>query len=145
MPDVRIDEGFKILLDIETITTPLYWEQEITPPEVDGGELIPVSNQRNTLYHTAVPRTLIKIGDMMVKISAAIAAYGQLRGITNKNKKYTLTYPDGGKQEFYAALRHIKPGSYTIGNQPTWDLTIGVTNIKNTDGTEQGPVEIPPP
>jgi hypothetical protein len=144
MPDNRIDEGFRIIIAIAGVTTPLYWETEVTPPGWSGGDLIPTSNQRNSTHHTASPQTLIKSDDITVTVQAAVGAFAQLRAITNVNKEMTLTFPNGYTQIVWISLRDVKPSVYKIGEQPKFTLTFGVTNT-NASGVETPPVEAAPP
>jgi hypothetical protein len=139
---MRIDEGFSITVDINGLTTPLFWEVEVTPPGMTMGGHIDISGQRNTRYVTKAPRALIEIDDGSFTAGYDPAAIPQLRAIMGVNKKWTIHYPDTFSIDYFGWLETFRPtGAMSRGNRPLAQITFTVSNIDPATGLEAGPVD----
>jgi len=142
---VQMPDGFSTKVVFALMPTCPFWE--ITPQigGIDGGELIKISSMRNTLWHTAKFRTLLKAEDTEVKVSFDPRLYNEVKAnLINRNTTVSEWFPDGSTLTYFGGLRKMGKMSMSEGELPTTDITISKTNIDPSDNqTEYGPVMSP--
>ena len=137
-----LEDGFATTISFAEDPTVLFKEIDVKPPGIDGGDAIPKSTMRNTLYKTKAARTLVEITDANVTVGWNPDTYPEIMGLVNTNTLITFTFPDGSTYAAWGFLRSFEPGTMSEGERPTADIVICFTN-ENDSGTETAPVETP--
>ncbi len=115
-----------------------FWEKTVTPPGLDGGDLINITTMWNETWRTMIPRALITLSEFTLTAAYDPDVYDEIRDILNNNGEVTVLFPDLSTLSFWGALRVFEPQTHEEGTQPEANITIAPTNW---DGTaEQAPV-----
>jgi len=134
-----IPDGYSSMLAFKSNATVSFWEKSVQPPGYDGGELIDITTMHNVLYRTGYPRSLIKIGEIKLKVSYDPNVITQITSLINVNDSATVHYPDGSTLDFFGALLKFEPDALEEGKEPEASVTIGVTNYDPVNHIEVGP------
>jgi len=137
----RIDDGFSTLISFADFPTVEFYEKDVTPPGIDGGEEIDTTTMRNNKYRTYAPRQLVRMTPMTLTVSYTSEAFNPttVLAMTNVNQEITMTLPDGSTLEFWGYVKNFQPSALQEGSQPTGSLTI-VPTMTNTSKVETDPV-----
>lgn len=117
-----------------------FWEVEVTPAGVDGGEFIDQTTMFNVTVVTKAEGDLVDITQSSGTAAYDPAVYSQIMSVINKPTTITERFKDGSTRAYFGYLRSFTPQSHTRGQQPRAAFTIEATNW---DGTaEQIPVVV---
>jgi hypothetical protein len=111
----------------------------ITPPGLDGGDLIDTTTHSNDTYRTKHTRSLIDLTDCSCTVAYDPAAWASILAAVNDNVLITFTFTDGSSVAFYGYIKNLTPNEFVEGEMPTAECTFVVTNINNTTGAETAP------
>jgi hypothetical protein len=139
-----LEDGFSTIITMANAANVAFWEQSVKPPGFDGGDLIPQTTMRNSVWRTFAPRKLKTLTAMTFKAAYDPKVIGDINNQMNINQLYTVTHSNGAKWSFYGVLNKFDPDEETEGNKPTASCTITPTNRDNT-GAEVGPTYTAPP
>jgi len=136
----KFTDGYKTLITLAADSNIEFWEKEVTPPGVEGGDPIMTGDMFNTAWETKVLQAL--------KTTTPVTLVANLKGVTltscvaicNVATTITVRFPDTSTLCFYGGLRSAKPNAFVKGQQPTITIVIEPTNTDPSDGSEAGPV-----
>jgi len=134
-----MDDGFSTLVTIAADTDIDFWEKEVSPGGLDGGDAIETSTMHNTDVRTKAPRSLYDYTDSSITVAYDASVIDQIDAIINTNTTITITFPNGDKWAFYGYLKSFVTGNNTEGEQPEATVEIVATNVDPSDGSEAKP------
>lgn len=138
---IPLKDGFPSKIAFSRLPSASFWEKQVNPPDVDGGDLIDISTMHNTRWHTMWPRVLLKSGECTITASYDPNFYNQiLTTLVNQPGAITVRYADGSTLDFFGCLNKFESKELKEGEQPEADLTIGVMNYDPAGNVEAGPV-----
>ena len=110
--------------------------------KISGGggwkkDIIDVSTLSNTTAKTKVLGKLKEFKDFTVSVLTDTAKVHNSTFATNE--LITITFPSAGSLALYGAVSGVAPGDLAVGDKPTTELTITITN-RNGSGVETAPV-----
>lgn len=135
---IRLKDGFSTRIAFALDPDISFWEVDVTPPGLDGGDAIDYTTMHNTTYRTMAPRQLKTLTDAASTAAYDPAVFTQILAIVNVNGWITIHYPDGSTLDFVGYLRTFEPGACAEGEQPT--ATINITPTNQILGVETAPV-----
>lgn len=138
----RLDDGYQTLISFAADTNILFYEKEVTPPEVDGGGEVDTTTMLNATWRTKQPKALKTLGNAGATVAYDPACYPEVVALINVNNLITVTFPDGDTLAFWGWLNKFTPGSNKEGEQPTAEVEIIASN-QNDSGVETAPVHTP--
>ncbi len=138
----RIPEGFKSLITFASDPTVGFWEIQLKPPGVDGGQEIDITTQHNSTWHTMYPRTLKKLDPVTFEGAYDIDFLPSIISLVNKLDTITVLFPDGSTFCFFGWLQKIEFGELKEGEFPKCNGNIVPANVDPSSNVlaEQGPV-----
>ena len=138
---IPLQNGSQTLLTIALDTDISFWEVELTPPAVDGGEPIDTTTQHNTLWGTMAPRRIMRLLPYSVQAAYDPDVYDEIAAIINTNTTITFTFPDGSTLAHFGFVRSFTPtGGMSDGGFPLADIVIVPSNWDSAGNVEAGPV-----
>ena len=143
---VKLRDGYSSKISFAANLTVVFWEKDVTPPGLDGGEPIDQTTMFNTVYEQFWPQTLQKVTNVKTKVAYSPVAYqtGQVASLINVNGSITVQFPDGATATFYGYLKSFIPSTMVKGGQPEAEVDVVVTNTDPATYLEQGPVIVSP-
>ncbi len=115
-----------------------FWEKELQPPGLDGGEKIDQTTQFNTHLRTNAPRALSELTPIKGKAAYDPNVLTQIYALINTKDTITFTFSDGTTVAFYGYLRMFTPANQAgDGTQPEADFEIQPTMADPTTGAEE--------
>lgn len=115
------------------------WEVTVTPPGIDGGDKIDVTNMWNTEYRTYNPRTLKEMTDSELTAHWDPLIYTALLAAVNRRDVITDTFPDGTTLCYHGYVKSFEVDEMQEGEPPMITVTVVATN-KDSSGVEQAAV-----
>jgi len=137
---IKFYDGFSTLIAFAADPNVNIWEQSVTPPMVDGGDSIDITDMHNATYRTSVMRSLLTVGEASTSGGWDPNLYVQVISLINVNGSITIHFPDLSTLDFYGALRVFEPQEMSEGEQPVANFTIEVTNWDPVNRVEVGPI-----
>lgn len=140
----KMPDGYKTIVTCSGNRNLSFWEIEVTPPGLDGGDPIEVTTMRNFLWRQMAARSLQTLTAMSITAAWNTALYAELTvpltPILNNNMTWTILFRDLSSVSFYGVLNKFDPQSLKEGDFPQVQLTVTPTNTDPGDGSEEGPV-----
>lgn len=136
---IKLDDGYSTKVACYDDTDISFWERSVTPPGLDGDEPINTTTMFNVTYRTFSPRALKTLTPFTMSAAYDPDIYDQALALINKNKEWTVTFPDGSTLDFWGFLQKFEPGELVEGTFPEATITVVPTNQDN-DGAEQAAV-----
>jgi hypothetical protein len=117
-----------------------FWEREVKPAGMDGGEAVDTTTMRNNAWRTYAPRHLKTLTEMTANCAWDPVVYSNLVGNINKIGQISIYFPDPEKTTltFYGYIVKFEPGEHKEGDMPIAVMTVRPTN------TDENTVEQPP-
>ncbi len=137
---IKLDEGFRTLVTFASNPTIGFWEKEVTPPGLQGGDPVDTTTMHNVRWRTRNPRQLITMENFKLNCAYDPYLYTSLLALLNVKTTVTVTFRDGTTLAFYGFLQSFIPGSLKEGEQPMAEITVVPTNQDPTTGAEEDPV-----
>ncbi len=139
---VPLTDGFKTKIAFASDPDVAFWENSSTPPGIDGGEKVAMSNMFNVDWHTDAPQALKRLTDSSLNAFWNPKYLAEVLALINVNGWITVTFSDGTTLDFVGYLQSAIPQSFEIGQPPMIAIKINPTNRLNT-GVETVPVITP--
>jgi hypothetical protein len=138
MPD-----GYRTVFSLSLLPTTSFWEKEVKPPGVDGGEAVDTTTMRNNKWRTYGARHLKTLTEMTCNVAWDPDVYTQIvNTLINNNAAITVWFPDGSSLSWYGYMVKFDPGEHKEGEMPIASMTLRPTNTDETTA-EQSPVLTP--
>lgn len=136
---IMLENGHPTLVTLSALPSISFWEKEVTPPGMDGGDEIDQTTMFNVAFTTSAPRKLKTMTEMSLTASYDPVVYTNLLAVINVKQTITVTYPDGSTEAFFGFVKNSEKDALVNGTQPSMTITIMPTNADPNDGTEQAP------
>lgn len=133
---IKLPDGYRALITLEDDPDISFWEKDVKPVGVDGGELIPQTTMHNDTVETFYPQSLYKLTDGTSKVAYDPAVITQIMAMVNRNQVITVRYRDGSTDAFWGCLRTFERDALQKGTQPEATVTFSATNTDDS-GAEQ--------
>lgn len=117
-----------------------FWEKNVTPPGLDGGEPIDTTTMFNATYRTFAPRALMTLTPMTMTGLYDPDVYDEIIAIINNEGSITVHFSDGSTLDFFGYLQKFDPAELVEGTAPEATITIVPTNYDPVNHVEAGPV-----
>src|SRR5262245_31976345 len=140
-----LPDGHKTLVGLSLGASIALWEKTVTPPGLDGGDMVDITTMHNNTVRTMWPRALVTVTDMTFTSGFDPAVYATLITMINDPQTITVFFPNGGKLAYYGVIRTVEAGEQAEGTHPEFTVTVSSTNTDPATGTEELPVYTLPP
>ena len=137
---IPLRDGYQALITFVTNDVIKFWEKNVKPPGVDGGDAIPTTTMHNTTYRTFDARSLSELTDVTTTVAYDPAVYDEILALVNVRTTVTVTFADGSTICFFGFLRLFDASDLEEGTQPEASITIKPTNWDPSNNVEAGPV-----
>jgi hypothetical protein len=135
MPD-----GYQTLITFASNPSVKFWEKQIKPPGIDGGDKIDTTTMHNVAWRTTSPRHLKTLTDSSCQAAYDPDVITEIETLVNKEDTITVHFPTGDSICFYGFLKSFEPGELKEGEFPEAAITIVPTNWDPLAHVEAGPV-----
>lgn len=135
----KVPDGQGVKIAFKSNPDLLFWERSLTPPSIDGGDAIDITDSFNTTWETSAARTLKKLGDVEVEGFWEPGSYAEVLALVNVEDEITLIYPDGSTESHFAFVRMFEREEVARGEPLTGTLTITPTSWDHVNRVEAGP------
>ena len=132
--------SFFAITDFETLG---FWEKEVTPFGLEGGDKIDVTTMHNHYVRTYAAQALYEAADGEMTAAYDPGVLSRLTGTggaINTNKAITIHFPDTSTWDTYGYIKTFSPSALSNGEQPEASVTVVFTNLT----TATPPVEYQP-
>lgn len=126
---ILLPDGYRALITFEDDPDISFWEKDVKPVGIDGGELIPQTTMHNDTVETFYPQSLYRLTDGTSKCAYDPAVITQIMAIINVNQVITVRYRDGTTDAFWGCLRMFERDALQKGTQPEATVTFSPTNM----------------
>jgi len=127
-----LTNGYASFFEIDSFTTLGFWEKEVTPFGLEGGDKIDVTTMHNTNVRTYAAQALYEAADGEITAAydpAVLSALSGASGAINTNKAITIHFPDTSTWDTYGYIQTFSPSALSNGEQPEASITIVFTNL----------------
>ena len=144
----RLGDGYQTLLSFadpstygtgEQTAVVAFWEREVTPPGIDGGDAVENTTMHNQQWRTMNPRHLKTLTESSINAAYDPAIYVSILSIINANTSVTVWFPDHSYLCFWGYLKSFEPGPLAEGKMPECAIKVTPTNHDN-EGNECAPI-----
>lgn len=139
---IKLKDGYQTLVVCALNPAIEFWEKQITPPGIDGGDEIDQTTMLNDEWRTRAPRSLKTLTNCEVTAAYDPVLYTSILAIINRETTWTVIFPDGSTLAFFGFLRNFDPQEVTEGEQPEASITIVPTNFDPVGKVEEDPVMV---
>jgi hypothetical protein len=137
---IKMDDGFSTVIAFARDPDIEFWEKQVQPPGVDGGDAIETTTMHNILWRTMAPRQLRTLTEFTITAAYDPVLYNSILNILNISDSITIHFPDGSTLDFFGYLKFFEPGEHVEGEQPEATITIVPTNFDFANDVEADPV-----
>lgn len=137
---IKLKDGYSSTIAFAANPTISFWEKQVTPPGLDGGEKVPQTTMLNSTLRTFASRGLYELTDVTVKAGYDPNLYTQIASLINVEGAITVKWKDGSTLDFFGYLQKFMPDTLADGTQPECTITIVCTNWDPVGKVEAGPV-----
>ena len=137
---IKLKDGHGTLITFSLDTDISMWEVGVTPPGMDGGDMIEQTTHHNTTYRTKAPQQLIDLTEGSIRVQYDPDIIAQVRAMINLEQTLTVTYPDGSTDAIFGVLRTFEPDEIVTGETPEATAVFSPTNVEPGTSTEEAPV-----
>lgn len=142
---VPLKHGHGVKVTFATAAGVEVWEQDVTPPGIESGDPIDLTNSFCAGWRIKAPRKLKELTDGTFSAFYKTSIYTSLAAICGIETTITIHFPDGSSYAFFGYLKTIGQAAHNEGNTaPKLSLTVVATNVDPGTMTEQGPVYTAP-
>jgi len=135
----RLDDGFSTKIAFAADADVSFWEKTVTPPGIDGGDPIDITNMFNSATRTKAARSLYEVTDASATVAYDPVVIDQILALVNVNGSITVHFPNGDTLDFFGYLRSFTPQENQEGEEPLADIVIVATNVDSSTGAETAP------
>jgi hypothetical protein len=138
---IKLGDGYQTLIAFAENPSVAFWEKNVKPPGLDGGDPVDTTTMHNQTYRTGAPRHLRTLTAAQSAVAYDPAVLEEINSLLNVNGWITIHYPDGSTYDFVGYLKQFEPAALQEGTQPEATVTIIPTN--ELDGVETDPIYTP--
>lgn len=133
--------GYRTLIAFSRAPAIGFWEKDVTPPAVNGGNPIDITSMHNDTVLTKAAPSLYDVGASKVNAAWDPRLYSSILDLINRDDgTVTWIFPDGTTYAAWGYLQDFVPKNMRNGEEPEAELTVVVTNWDPTNWTEAIPV-----
>lgn len=137
---IKLKDGYQALITFALDPNIEFWEKQVTPPGMDGGDPIDQTTMHNVDWRTSAPRALITLTNSSVTVAYDPTVYTACLNLINRETTITVTFSDGSTVAFFGFLKSFTPAAMVEGTQPEATIEIVPTNFDNGAAkVESGP------
>lgn len=136
---IKLDDGYQTFITFASHPTIGFWEKQVTPPGLDGGDEIDTTTMHNVRWRTRSPRALITMTNSSLTAAYDPALYTTILTLINFETTVTVRFPDGTTVAFFGFLKNFQPGTLVEGAQPEATIEVVPTNQDPSSGAEEDP------
>lgn len=136
---IPLKDGHSTKITLASDTDISFWEKQVQPPGIDGGDPVERTTMHNTSWRTFGPRSLKTLTEAQVTAEYDPDVYSQIVAIVNVETTVTVTFKDGSTVAFYGYLRSFEPQEVEEGEPPMCEIVIQPTNWDPANNEEAGP------
>lgn len=129
---IKLPDGYRALITLEDDPDISFWEKDVKPVGIDGGEPIPQTTMHNDLVETFFPQSLYRLTDGTSKVAYDPAVITQIMTMINRNQVITVRYRDGTTDAFWGYLRIFERDTMSKGTQPEATVTFTPTMMDDS-------------
>lgn len=134
-----IRNGFSTQISLSALAfTATVVEKTVTPPGIEGGGPINITNMRNLRWRTQVPKSLLTLKNLLLTVQYDPAFYGAHPAVMQVIQLVTIQFPDASTLVFWGWMEDITPQELKEGEEPLANWVICPSLYHN--GTEVAPV-----
>lgn len=137
---IRLENGHPTKITLSGDTDIEFWETQVKPPGIDGGDVIETTTMHNVTWRSKAARNLKTLTDITVTAGYDPIVYSKILLQINVEQTITIRFPDGSTLAFYGFLKSFEPSELSEGTFPTASITIVATNSDPVSGSEEAPV-----
>jgi len=129
-------DGYGVRITLETSSLS-FLETSVTPPGVDGGDGIDVTNNSKASYREMYPRTLKEITPISATVEYDPADIASIIAAINLAQDITVSFSAGDAVQVYGFLKSFTPSDQSEGEYPSADIEIiacGVDALNAEEG-----------
>lgn len=136
----RLQDGYQTLVTFGNNANIAFWEIEVQPPGIDGGDEINTTTMHNSVFRTFSPRSLYTLTPGTIVVAYDPCVYDEIMDEVNFPQSITVRFPDGATLVFFGYLKSFEPDPLVEGEMPTATVTFVPTNYDPTNCVEAAPV-----
>jgi hypothetical protein len=138
----KVPDGYRTTITLTQEPGIWFWEVEVKPMVLDGGEPIETTTMLNAAWRTMAPQSLKKLDVLTIKVAYDPDVTNNLiqTAINNRFDTVTITYPTNDTLAFYGYVQKWDADPMVVGKMPTATITIVPTNFDAANQVEAGPV-----
>lgn len=137
---IRLTDGFSTKIAFAADPDVSFWEKDVKPPGIDGGDAIQTSTMHNVKWRTMASRALRTLTECTTTVAYDPNVYNNITALINVEGAITVHFPDGSTLDFYGFLQKFEAAALKEGEMPEATVTITPTNTDPTTGAESDPV-----
>lgn len=138
---IKFEDGFSTKLSFARLVTSSFWEKEVGPPGIDGGDPIEITTMHSVAWRTLAARHLKTLTQFTITAAWDPVFYNDcINTLINYPGSATMSFPDGSKIDFFAYLVKMEPQAMKEGEFPMVQLTVQPTNYDPVARVEAAPV-----
>lgn len=132
-------DGYRSLIALANDDDILFWEKQVTPPGLDGGDPINTTTMHNDQWRTFSSMALITLTPFSTVAAWDPRLYLNILAILNDETSISVHFPAGDAYWFYGYLQRLEPGPLVEGTQPEATVTFVPTNFDPVNFVEADP------
>lgn len=136
---IKLKDGHSTKITFENDPDVCFWEKQVTPPGMDGGDAIEQTTMHSIRWREMAPRQLVTLTPMQTTVAYDPDVYNSVLALLNVEDVITVEFPDGSTLAFYGFLRTFSPAALVEGTQPEATIEIVPTNFDFVNKVEAGP------
>lgn len=129
---IKLPDGYRALITLEDDPDISFWEKDVKPVGVDGGEPIPQTTMHNDTVETFYPQSLYRFTEATSRVAYDPAVITQIMTMVNRNQVITVRYRDGTTDAFWGYLKSFERDALQKGTQPEATITLVATNMDDS-------------
>jgi hypothetical protein len=138
---IMLEQGLPTLITLAGDTDISFWEVSVTPPGIDGGDMVSLKTMHSVRWHGKAPRVLLEMTDLSITAGYDPGILSQIIALINVKTTVTVEFPEGTTWAAYGVLRVWEPQEITGDEDfPKANITISFTNRDPVTGAEEGPI-----
>ena len=137
---IMLDDGYSTKIAFAADPDVSFWEKDVQPPGLDGGDAIETTTMHNTTYRTFSARSLATLTEMSSTVAYDPDLYDEALALINVEGSISVHFPDLSTLDFFGYLKSFAPSALEEGSQPVATITIVPTNYDTANAVEASPV-----
>lgn len=137
----KLTNGYKAFVTFASAPDIGFWEMEVTPPGLEGGDEIDTTTMHNETVVTKAPNSpLVDVTNGEGTAAYDPASFDAIRALINVPTTVTYRYPNGDTMAVYGFLKKFEKQGLQRGEMPEAEFEVVHTNEDPDTGEEELPV-----